>query len=202
MTQIEAYIAGAWRGLSLPGDKLADVLARYNEPQRAYHNLTHVKAVLDMVVEHARPTQEVIAAALLHDVIYDTRATDNEKRSAAYTRGLLGPVGWGESSIRRVEELILFTKGHVAPVNDEDASSLLDADLAVLGGYEEDYDRYAAAIRLEYWHVEPEAYRKGRIKVLESFLARARIYRLADNFAMYEETARANIRRELFSLAG
>lgn len=196
MTRNEALISGAWRGAGLPATALPDILKRYAEPHRVYHNLNHIKAVLDRIAECTKPSPELIAAAILHDVIYDPRRNDNEEQSAAYAEEILTP----ERS-SRVKELILFTKTHDAPEGDEEAAALLDADLAVLAGYEQDYDSYAQGIRLEYWHVEPDAYREGRRKVLEGFLLRPRIFRLAENFDIYEETARANIQREISDLS-
>lgn len=198
MTHTEAHVAGAWRGIGLSAEALADMLARYREPHRAYHNLSHVKSVLGMISEHTNPSSELIAAAILHDVIYDPRASDNEEQSAQYARRVLAD---STLSPDRVAELILFTKGHDAPEDDTEAAALLDADLAVLAGYEQDYDSYAKAIRLEYWHVDPETYRAGRRQVLERLLARPYIFRLPENIWIFEQTARANLHRELNSLA-
>jgi len=194
MSRTEAQVAGAWRGAGLPAEALTDILNRYAEPHRTYHKLRHIRAVLDQITETVNPSPELIAAALLHDVVYDPRRSDNEEQSANYARSILAGA---QIDLDRIAELILVTKSHHASENDQEAAALLDADLAVLGGYQEDYDSYAQAIRVEYWHVEPDAYREGRRKILESFLARPQIFSLAENFDIYEETARANIQREL-----
>src|SRR4051812_43471604 len=71
------------------GVVFADVAKRYAHPSRHYHSLTHVRDVLVEVSGlHAWrpevPTAEVEIAAFLHDVVYDSRAKDNEERSAEY----------------------------------------------------------------------------------------------------------------------
>ena len=89
--------------------------------------------------------------------------------------------------------MILTTKTHDA-VDDPDAQVLLDADLAVLGASEADYRVYAEAIRREYAWVAEADYRVGRRRVLESFLARPRIYHLLVDL---EAPARRNLAAEI-----
>lgn len=200
------FVVDAWRGALWPRDPaeddLADVLARYSEPHRAYHNIRHICSVLDMVSECDHQSAELVFAAILHDVIYDPRAQDNEEQSAKYARDLLTHQNWPLEEIDRVAELILATKHHEAPEDDTQASILLDADLAILAGYEGSYDEYAAAIREEYSFVPDSDYRVGRIKVLQSFLDRPRIFRMPDNIEVYEDAARKNIAAEIRRLSG
>ena len=56
----------------------ADLVARYQEPHRRYHTLEHIMEVLERVTG-----TEVELACWFHDVIYDTKASDSEARSAA-----------------------------------------------------------------------------------------------------------------------
>lgn len=82
--------------------------------------------------------------------------------------------------------------------NDVDAQVLLDADLAILGASEMEYQAYADKIRREYaWVPEPD-YRKGRRQVLEKFLTRPKIYHLLTHL---EEPARRNLGREIARLS-
>src|SRR5262245_55477512 len=58
----------------------------YSGPKRFYHNLDHVSAVLDTIdrlADLARDLSAVQLAAWYHDAVYDSRASDNEERSAA-----------------------------------------------------------------------------------------------------------------------
>src|SRR5205085_970292 len=68
-----------------------DVRGRYAGPGRAYHTLAHVRDVLETVESlgsSARNLNAVRLATWLHDVIYDSRASDNEERSADYAERL------------------------------------------------------------------------------------------------------------------
>ena len=53
---------------------------------------------------------------------------------------------------------------------------LCDADLAVLGGDATEYAQYAADIREEYAHVDDDAFRAGRIAVLQRLLEKQPLY--------------------------
>lgn len=170
-----------------------ELLARYGEPHRHYHTLTHV---LDVLRALERPSLALSLAAWYHDAIYDSRASDNEERSAdLLVSAALVPTDVAREAAR----LILLTKTHQA--DDPEGWALLDADLAILGADPADYDRYAAAIRLEYdWVPEPD-YREGRAKVLRRFLERDQIYR-TERMKDREPLARANLNREFICLVG
>jgi predicted metal-dependent HD superfamily phosphohydrolase len=188
---------------SVRNQAFADVAARYAGADRHYHTLDHIAAVLGTIHSLGvnlvdRPA--LVFAAFLHDVVYDTHASDNEEQSAAHSRSLLQTLGVPELVIEETARLILLTKTHRTEPVDRDGQVLLDADLAVLGADTPAYDRYAALIRQEYAWVPQEQWRTGRTRVLESFLNRPRLYGTETMFARAEEQARANLRRELVSL--
>jgi predicted metal-dependent HD superfamily phosphohydrolase len=180
-------------------EAFADLAQRYGEPHRAYHQLRHLRQVLETIQDLSASQSGVAVqlAAWFHDVIYDPRATDNEERSAEHAERVLRRFNIDDELIRRVRELILLTRTHVPSPNDSDALLLLDADLAILGARPEEYDAYAASIRQEYAHVSHEDFRRGRAAVLERFLHRPRIYQTEALAREREERARANLRREL-----
>src|SRR5262249_53077887 len=169
----------------------------YSAPGRFYHTLDHVMAVLatvEILASCARNLSAVKLAAWLHDVIYDSRASDNEERSARHAEGLCEELAIPEGP--PVAALIRKPKTHVAE-DDADAQVLIDADLAILGASEPDYRDYAKKIRQEYaWVPEPQ-YRQGRRRVLESFLSRPRIYHFLGRL---EEPARRNLAAEMARL--
>ena len=76
---------------ALPSRLLAELVAAYATPPRAYHAFGHVLEVADRFIEveggpgWARP-REVLAAVLFHDAVYEATRTDNEPRSAALAR--------------------------------------------------------------------------------------------------------------------
>lgn len=175
-----------------------DVCKRYCEPGRFYHTLVHVQNVLETVEilgSHARNLNAVKLAAWLHDVIYDSRASDNEERSADYAGRLCEWLSIPEGRI--LASLILKTKTHDAG-DDADALVLLDADLAILGTGELAYQTYAQEIRQEYAWVPEADYRQGRRRVLEGFLSRPKIFHF---LSQLEDPARRNTAAEISRLA-
>jgi predicted metal-dependent HD superfamily phosphohydrolase len=175
-----------------------DVCQHYAGPGRFYHTLDHVASVLETVERlgsHPRNLGAVKLAAWLHDVIYDSRASDNEDRSAEYAERLCEKLSIPEGPL--VASLILKTKTHDAG-DDADAEVLLDADLAILGASEAAYQIYAGRIRREYAWVPESEYRIGRRQVLTRFLSRPRIFRLLTHL---EEPARRNLAAEIAQLA-
>ncbi|WP_435205283.1 HD domain-containing protein [Micromonospora sp. bgisy143] len=190
--------------LTRAGERL---LARWREPHRHYHTITHLVAVLDVVDRHAglagRPDL-VRLAAWCHDAVYDPRAVGdaNERDSAALAGSLLTGLGVPEPAVAEVRRLVLLTAGHRVPADDPDGALLCDADLAVLADPPADYDRYAAAIRREYAHVPDPAFRSGRASALNGLLALPALFRLPPLARRWEAPARDNLRRELAVLTG
>ncbi|MEH2269915.1 MAG: hypothetical protein V7K68_15995 [Nostoc sp.] len=179
------------------------LVVAYSTSGRYYHTLKHIDHVLSTIQILQGYTNNLAAvqlAAWFHDVVYDTEAQDNEKRSADYAWELLSNLGIPESTINTVTRLILNTKDHQAAVDDYDSQVLLDADLAILATNSVQYKEYAHAIRQEYGWVAEAEYITGRQQVLERFLLRSRIYftPLMSEFA--EPSARGNIQGEIQSL--
>jgi predicted metal-dependent HD superfamily phosphohydrolase len=180
-----------------------ELVEHYSSPGRHYHTLAHIQHVLQTIhslKDEARDLPAVLLAGWYHDVIYDSKAKDNEEKSAAYTAVVLRRLGICEERVRRVGELILMTRTHEAPADDADAAVLLDADLAILDAPVEEYDRYATAIRREYEWVPEAEYVKGRIRVLTRFLSSRSIYRTASSGPERETRAHHNLEREIASL--
>ncbi len=184
-------------GAELAGATFADLTARYGEPGRHYHTLEHIAAVLDTLDSFGESPPALLLAAWYHDAVYDSRAGDNEERSAELARRSLATLGVPADVIEETARLILLTKTHRTVEDDAAGRRLLDADLAVLGADPQTYDRYAAAIRREYAWVPEADYRAGRRRVLEGFLARPQIYHLLKHA---EAPARQNLRREADTL--
>lgn len=147
--------------------------------------------------------EAVLHAILFHDAIYDPRAKDNERRSAALLLDEAPPIG--RDSLRRAEAMILATEGHRMPdgcgSDAGDLAHFLDMDLAILGAGEERFDIYEDQIRREYAHVPEDAFRKGRTAVLRSFAERDRLYFSEWGQGRFEAKARANLARSLARLS-
>jgi predicted metal-dependent HD superfamily phosphohydrolase len=180
-----------------------ELAAAYDEPGRSYHNLDHLADVLRVVDELADLAWDAAAvrlAAWFHDALYDSRALDNEERSAALARARCESWGVPRATIDTVRRLILATKMHPFDPEDRDEAVLLDADLAIFGAGQERYNAYARAIRQEYQWVPEEDYRRGRLRILRGFLQRERIYRLERMQQLYDVAARENLAREIAGL--
>jgi predicted metal-dependent HD superfamily phosphohydrolase len=181
------------------------LVAAYTSPERHYHNLEHLVEMFRVAGRLAPNTDDNSAVQLaiwFHDAVYDSRASNNEVRSAELAVDLLGSTGVPASVIERVVRLI-HTTAHLgsATPSDRDSATLLDADLAILGAAPERYQRYARDIRKEYSWVEETAYRKGRADVLGRFLARPRIFSHQITFEEGEAQARSNLQWELAALS-
>jgi predicted metal-dependent HD superfamily phosphohydrolase len=195
--------------MSLIDGKLRDELARaYAAPERHYHNLAHIEAMLNLM-RHYEDTlsdpQGVEAAIWFHDSIYDTRRHDNEEKSAEFAAsrlaGLLSP-----DRIAFIAGMIRATAGHKVPngldaTQRRDCAIFLDIDLSILRSTPNAFAAYEEAVRREYAWVPDALWREGRKKVLQDFLDRPSIYASPQFHASHEAAARANLTRSLESLA-
>lgn len=195
---------GRWCALAPDAGSLgAQLLERWSEPQRHYHTLDHLAAVLSIVEEHAALADDpdaVRLAAWFHDAVYDPRATDNEERSAVLAEQELGRVGVPAARVAETARLVRLTAGHAVVAGDRNAALLADADLAILAAPPKEYDRYAAAVRREYAHVPDELFRAGRVAVLDALCQLPRLYRIVPSREEWDARARANLERELRAL--
>src|SRR5258707_3493080 len=127
--------------MSLISEAIRAELARaYTAPDRHYHSLTHIEALVSLAHQHqgALADPEAFEAAIwFHDAIYDTRRHDNEEKSAdlavARLAGMTVP-----DRIARIAAMIRATAGHRVPdFADADAAQdfalFLAMDLAIVG---------------------------------------------------------------------
>jgi predicted metal-dependent HD superfamily phosphohydrolase len=180
----------------------------YSTSGRVYHGLGHVQALLSLLERyHAEFTdpEAVEAAIWFHDCIYDTKAKDNELKSAELAVIRLTDYV-EEVRLARIRDMIEATATHTLPQFPDpkavaDAAMFLDMDLCILGAEEAHFDAYEAAVRQEYDWVDDQAWRKGRADVLSRFIERPHIFYSALFRDTYEEVARRNIRRSLARLS-
>ena len=195
----------AWNGLGVlpPHDLLAQLIARYSEPGRAYHTLQHLRECFDQLAPASALTtrlSEVQLALWFHDAIYDTHAQDNEERSANWARESLCAAGVSVETPEHVRELVMATRHNALP-KEPDARLVVDIDLSILAAPTERFTEYEKQIRAEYsWVTEP-SYREGRARILASFLGRRCIYSTPWFYERLEERARENLLRSLQGLA-
>lgn len=176
------------------------IVAAYSTPNRYYHTLKHIDRILEVIQTvgyHTQDLKTVQLAAWFHDIVYDTKAKDNEEKSAARAVELLLSLSIPADVIKNVKRLILTTKNHQAVTSDSDAQVLLDADLAILGSNPSEYSKYTQAIRKEYSWVPEIEYFVARKRVLENFLQRENIYFTQEIQQAKEKTARNNLEGEI-----
>ncbi len=178
------------------------IIEAYGETHRHYHTAAHIDACLDefdLVRSLARSGAEVEAALWFHDVIYDTRASNNELQSAEMASRFLASSGVSSSSCDRVYSHILATAHKGKPV-DDDARLVVDIDLSILGQDELVYDQFERSVREEYKWVPSFLYRRKRTEILRGFLARESIYATEPFRQRYESAARTNLERAIRAL--
>ena len=169
-----------------------ELVARWSEPHRHYHNLDHLRACLEEIDE---PVTRL--AVWGHDAVYDPRSPANEERSALLLTHLLHRCALPVASISEAARLVRLTKGHQVEPGDERGMLLADADLHVLTRPWPEYLSYVDAVRREYAHVSEDLWRAGRAAVLRGLLDLPAMFHLHPE---REEPARANINRELRQL--
>jgi predicted metal-dependent HD superfamily phosphohydrolase len=186
----------------------AELSALYRAPDRHYHGISHVEALLALALEYRTALSDpdaVEAAIWFHDAIYDSRRSDNETKSAQLAlEKLAGRTG--AERLARIARMIEATATHVLPDHGDkaasrDAALFLDMDLSILGASPIEFDAYEAAVRREYGWVEEKAWRAGRAAVLEKFLARPHIFHTDVFRRRFEAQAQKNLARSLAALA-
>ena len=197
--------AGATADDDAVADAGADLLRRWHEEHRHYHDAEHLAEVLAAVDELANEAAEpdaVRLAAWFHDAVYDGRPGDDERRSADLAREVLSGLGVPAPRAEHVAALVQMTVHHDPAPGDPDAAVLCDADLAILGTDADRYSRYVHDVRAEYAHVPESMFRGGREMVLKALEAMPTLYRTAGGRERWEDAARANLARELAELRG
>lgn len=192
-----------WRALG------EDLLARWNEPHRAYHDEVHLEDVL-LALDHLatrgeRVSPATLLAAWFHDAVYTgavgAAAGSDELASARLATSSLAGFDLAPETVQLVGELIVeTTPGRRVEDPPAELAHMLDADLAIFASPPHRYARYAAAVRLEYAHVAPRDFAAGRSRILSAYLQRPRIYLGPAARQLWEERARINLAREIEQL--
>ncbi|WP_188667797.1 DUF4031 domain-containing protein [Tersicoccus solisilvae] len=189
----------------LPGQQRLgeQVLERWGEPHRRYHDARHLLGCLNALgaLEYGgedfgpRP-RAVWLAAWFHDAVYRGAAGDDEEQSAALAERTLTAAGLERDEATEVGRLVRLTAGHAPDDEDVGGRVLCDADLAVLGRDPAGYARYLADVRAEYGHLSDEAFATGRRAVVEQLLALDPLFRTRSGRQRWEKAARRNLAGE------
>lgn len=189
-----------WLGL---GEEL---LARWNETHRRYHDERHLEDVLlalnHLSVRGERIMIETQLAAWFHDAIYHgADGGADELDSARLATASLHAVGLDSGLSGAVGRLIVETApGRSIPDPPAALAHLLDADLSIFAASPTRYAEYASAVREEYAHVPQGDFATGRSRILDTYLAQPTIYRTGTALELWEHRARANLAQEMLVL--
>lgn len=131
-----------------------EILDKYNEKHRYYHNLDHIKYMLKNC---DNITDDLFLAIIFHDIIYDPLKKDNEEKSAEFFSKF--------KDNENIVQAILSTKDHIS--KNELSEKLIELDLKVLKDDFETFMKFEENIFKEYQMVPYDIYLKERIKVLK-----------------------------------
>ncbi|MDO5533849.1 MAG: DUF4031 domain-containing protein [Propionibacteriaceae bacterium] len=195
-----ADLRAAWPTLLPNADALGEeLLARWAEPHRRYHDVRHLASCLRALDQLGCTDPIVRLAAWFHDAVYEGRPGADEDASADLAAerlaGLLPP-----GDVAEVARLVRLTATHDPDPDDTRGAALVDADLAILGSVPGRYHVYARDVRAEYSHLADDAYRAGRRAVLERLLD-GPLYRTPAGHALWSDAAQRNLTDEWARLA-
>ncbi|MDY7013311.1 MAG: hypothetical protein SVX43_06835 [Cyanobacteriota bacterium] len=176
---------------------LNNLLCRYTEPHRKYHNLSHIESMLGEFLQLKPKLEEpdlVLIALYFHDAIYNTTSKTNEEDSANLCAEQMTKLGFRRDEIKKVADMILATKSdRFSP--ERNPNLLVDIDRSILGSRLADYQSYAKGIRDEYLTsgFSTQQYCAGRIDLfLNMQLAKTTIF-ISPEFAHLDSQARQNM---------
>ncbi|CAN5164800.1 hypothetical protein BH09ACT12_BH09ACT12_31970 [soil metagenome] len=180
-----------------------ELLAAYADPERGYHDTTHLTEVLarvDVLVAAGESFAElpVRLAAWFHDSVYDGER-DAEERSAAWAEDALADL-CDPATVDEVVRLVRLTETHRPEDGDAEGCALSDADLGILAAPRKRYDAYVADVRSEYAHLDDDTFTEGRALVLADLLDKPQLFHTGYAVEHWEAPARANASRELVDL--
>jgi predicted metal-dependent HD superfamily phosphohydrolase len=179
-----------------------ELVKRYSEKGRYYHNLDHLNSLLQQILPLADLIKDldiVLFAVYYHDAVYRVLRKDNEEKSAELANKRLNTLNVKPNRIDLCSKHILATMAHEWS-DDSDTNFFTDADLSVLGQDWSTYKIYVEGVRKEYWIYPDIIYKPGRRKVVEHFLKMGKIYKTEPFSAKFEYQARLNLKQELEEL--
>lgn len=191
------------------GGTIYEMLAeKYSEANgRHYHTLEHVGWVLHGVQTIATNRElsdsrklDIEWAAWFHDaeMSFSSAGNDDEERSAKLAYDTLNAAGYREAFwVRR----LIRATAHTQEPDGDDQALLVDADLGILAASETAFAEYERKVRREWAHVPDEAFRTGRLAVLQRFAGMRRIYSTDWAYNQWERKARFNMAQSMQRLS-
>ena len=189
----------------------ADLMQRWNAPNRQLHNVRRLMNTLthiDEIASSAHDPDILRVAAWYHGAFLNKaleiklggfQANFAATRCIDHAHNRLTNLGVADEVVARIDELIAFLTRHRAPRSDFDAQVLVDADLAGLACSPQDYKKIRTALRAELSELDDLQFVKARLALVKKLLSYETIYQSPLGSA-WEDTARANLEVELTRL--
>ena len=189
----------------------ADLMQRWNAPNRQLHNLRRLMNTLthiDEIASSAHDPDILRVAAWYHGAFLNKaleiklggfQANFAATRCIDHAHNRLTSLGVTDEVVARIDELIAFLTRHRAPRSDFDAQVLVDADLAGLACSPQDYKKLRTSLRAELSELDDLQFVKARLALVKKLLSYETIYQSPLGSA-WEDTARANLEVELTRL--
>ena len=189
----------------------ADLMQRWNAPNRQLHNVRRLMNTLthiDEIASSAHDPDILRVAAWYHGAFLNKaleiklggfQANFAATRCIDHAHNRLTNLGVADEVVARIDELIAFLTRHRAPRSDFDAQVLVDADLAGLACSPQDYKKIRTALRAELSELDDLQFVKARLALVKKLLSYETIYQSPLGSA-WENTARANLEVELTRL--
>lgn len=188
----------------LPGrtDLGAQLIGRWSEPHRHYHDLRHLSETL-VALDLLRPASPLEELSLwFHDAIHTNTPGTDEHRSADLAATLLPAAGLGAADTAEVVRLVLVTIDHRPTAGDLPGARVSDADLAILAAEPPRYRASVQALRAECPDLSEDAWRASRRARIAAFDQLHPLFHTRVGHAEWEGPARANLAAELALIAG
>ncbi len=186
-----------------------------SKPDRLYHGVGHLELLwrrhrlYSAAVGLADPVIDRLVACAIayHDSVYDHSRSDNEDRSAEFWLRASAGSTVDDEDRQWVAQTIRATKDHLAYAPDGRAASaearlrerarawVIDLDLTPLGEPPDVFDENAKLLRAESGHLSDKAWDESMRVFRRRFLAAPRIYRFPELAAIFESSARRNLKR-------
>ena len=189
----------------------ADLMQRWNAPNRQLHNVRRLMNTLthiDEIASSAHDPDILRVAAWYHGAFLNKaleiklggfQANFAATRCIDHAHNRLTNLGVADEVVARIDELIAFVTRHRAPRSDFDAQVLVDADLAGLACSPQDYKKLRTSLRAELSELDDLQFVKARLALVKKLLSYETIYQSPLGSA-WENTARANLEVELTRL--
>ena len=189
----------------------ADLMQRWNAPNRQLHNVRRLMNTLthiDEIASSAHDPDILRVAAWYHGAFLNKaleiklggfQANFAATRCIDHAHNRLTNLGVADEVVARIDELIAFLTRHRAPRSDFDAQVLVDADLAGLACSPQDYKKLRTSLRAELSELDDLQFVKARLALVKKLLSYETIYQSPLGCA-WENTARANLEVELTRL--